>query len=141
MPRLIVQPPYERRILEVCVDKDYFLIGRAQETDLTVIDEMVSRFHATIFCHENKYYIINHSRNGTFYSGGGPACPLEQWAGFIEGRFDDFEDYQELVRLIVDPDKVAKLASEGKQLQHEDRLIIPTVQVPFEALFIHPNRI
>ena len=140
MARLIVQPPYERRILEVCVDKDYFLIGRARETDLTVIDEMVSRFHATIFCHANKYYIMDHSRNGTFYSGGGPACPLEQWAGFIEGRFDDFEEMEQFLKLVIDPDKVGMLAAESRKLQHEDRIIIPTVQVPFEALFINPNR-
>ena len=38
--------------------------------------------------------------------------------------------------LIIDPDKVGMLAAEGKKLQHEGRIIVPTNRAPFEMLFV-----
>lgn len=137
MPRIIVQPPYERRVLDVCVDKDYFLVGRRDENDLTVLDEMVSRFHATLFSYQNSLYIIDHSTNGTYVSAGGMAVPVPRWSGFVEEKFDDFEEMEQFLKLVIDPDKVGLLARGGKRLCHEGRIIIPMRRgAPFEMLFL-----
>ena len=137
MPRLIVQHPYERQVLDVCVDKDYFLIGRRDENDLIVLDELVSRFHATIFCYNNGLYILDHSRNGTFYSQAGVALPLLRWSGYVEEKLDDFEEMEQFLKLVIDPDKVGLLVIEGKKLQHEGGIIVPMRGgAPFELLFL-----
>jgi len=41
-------------------------IGRAQDNDLVIEDDTVSRYHAEISCQHLQYYVTDTSRNGTF---------------------------------------------------------------------------
>lgn len=58
----------EQKSIDVCTDKAYFLIGRHLEADLCILDQLVSRFHATIFREGEDFVLVDHSLNGTFYN-------------------------------------------------------------------------
>jgi hypothetical protein len=40
--------------------------GRAPDNDLSLGDDFTSRHHGTIGCHEGRFHLLDHSRNGTF---------------------------------------------------------------------------
>jgi len=49
------------------IQKGYTLIGRHPANDVKIYDDLISRFHATIFLDDSSYYLLDHSLNGTFY--------------------------------------------------------------------------
>jgi len=60
---------------ELRTDRRFTLVGRSDETDICIdTDLYVSRFHSTIFKHEDErnplnsgYFLIDHSLNRTYY--------------------------------------------------------------------------
>lgn len=49
------------------IDKDLFWIGKGADCDLRILDETVSRKHASIMCKNNHYFLCdNGSTNKTF---------------------------------------------------------------------------
>ncbi|MBN2713417.1 MAG: FHA domain-containing protein [Planctomycetes bacterium] len=45
--------------------RQHWLIGRGQDCDIIVEDPGVSRYHATVFRFHNRFFVIDHSLNGT----------------------------------------------------------------------------
>jgi hypothetical protein len=46
--------------------RQHWLVGRAAACDLHLPDEGVSRYHATLFHCEGRFYLVDHSLNGTW---------------------------------------------------------------------------
>jgi len=136
MARLIVQPPQEKQTLDICVDRDYFLIGRGVGCDLVIRDVRVSRFHATIFRYEQGLYLSDHSMNGTSYDG----CLVKRWAGYVQNKLETVEDVESAVlRLLDDPEKCKALVANAVRLQHECCIGFPLVKGSLECLFLDPQ--
>lgn len=45
--------------------RGHWLLGRALECDIRLPDTGISRFHATVFRHEHRFLVLDHSLNGT----------------------------------------------------------------------------
>jgi pSer/pThr/pTyr-binding forkhead associated (FHA) protein len=63
----IIQGPFSGQVFELATDK--FLIGRTSDNHLAIPDIMVSRHHAHISLENNKYILIDQSKNGIRVNG------------------------------------------------------------------------
>jgi len=64
MPTLIAQNTDYRMRLETGV-RSYWLVGRDPSCELLLTDDGISRCHATIVHLDDRFYVIDHSLNGT----------------------------------------------------------------------------
>ena len=51
-------------------ERMHWTLGRGGECDLQVVDPGVSRFHATVFSFDQRFYMLDHSLNGTHLTKG-----------------------------------------------------------------------
>lgn len=58
---------YDKELDPMCLEKSRLTIGRDSSNDLVLNDDLISGFHATIFCENGKVEIVDQgSSNGTF---------------------------------------------------------------------------
>ncbi len=54
------------RVIEISQTRPTVTMGRQEHNDLEIVDTRVSRSHARIEYREGKFFVIDHSTNGTF---------------------------------------------------------------------------
>ncbi len=67
LPGLLLK--FERREFVLGAQGNDFTIGRDESCNLVVMGQYVSHIHSTIICRRGKYFLIDHSTNGTFVNG------------------------------------------------------------------------
>lgn len=69
---------YQKQLIEITDSAPDFVIGRLPECDLTVNHSHASRRHATIECQRGKFFLADHSSNGTYIGTGKKKLTLLQ---------------------------------------------------------------
>ena len=58
---------YAGQVFHVQRSQKAFYIGRGSDCDILVNDELTSRHHCKILFHHNNFFLLDHSKNGSFY--------------------------------------------------------------------------
>ncbi len=89
--------------------RQHWLIGRGVDCDLRLPDEGISRFHATLFHNEGRFYLVDHSLNGTWVrlaeGGHSDSAEVSRVEGEVCGA-GEADAGTETVRIHADPPPV-----------------------------------